>query len=300
MTLLPWTMPHRRTLTRAALLHRLSPSHLATMVMTVIGAGTALAIFTTTDPLWWQLHFSKLGTFDDFSGHMFNGTLIAAGGLIFLFAIRVHADLAGRHRLPRRRARLFVALVASVGAHLAIVGLIPVNVNEFWHDRAASGLMLSFLGILIGTGVTWRIVPRRLRRATAIVGIGLAISIAGFIAGVVNLAALELVAFSLIFWWIGVFTKCLRRSAVSLPDAGIASAAAAEAAPKAVPQDRHARRPRSIVRRPMPVRASRPRPLVRAHARPGARPAVRAIRPRGYTAWGGRSASAPSRTRDRR
>lgn len=319
-TTLPWTMLLTRTLlSRTALnprvvpLHRVGPSHLAALVMTVIAVGTALAIATTTDPLWWQLHFSKLGTFNDFSGHVFNGTLIVAGLLILVFAVRVHADLVARHGLPRHRMRLFVTLVASVGVHLTIVGLIPVNANEFWHDRAASGLMLSFLGILVGTATTWRLVPRRLRQATAVVGLGLAGSIAAFIAGGLNLAGLEFIGFSLIFAWIGVFTRCLGRSPISRAEVMPSDDAASDdsAAPAAPRSPREAHRAHRIRRAPamlrsqtLPVRPVRP-PVLHpsVHRRPLSRDArlvVRAHRARGYRASGARSGSARSMTRDRR
>lgn len=185
---------------------------LAMLVMSILAIGTSASVLTTADPTWWHLHFSKLGTFDDISGYLFNTTLIAAGLIIVWFARRVHIELRHLTALSGRRPSLvLIALIASVGLHLMAVGFIPVNTNEFLHDRAASGLMLSFLGILLTTLRLWRHVPRSLLAATIAVFGGLSVAIAGFATGLLNLAALELVGFSLIFAWISIFTRCVRQ-----------------------------------------------------------------------------------------
>lgn len=196
---------------------------LAYLVMGVIAIGTSTSILTTRYPLWWQLHFSKLGTYDDFSGHMFNSTMILAGLLITAFAVRVRSDLHSLAVLRNRRpSRVLIVLVASVGIHLSFVGMIPVNQNPFWHDRAASGLMLSFLGILINTLRSRKHVPLRLQYTTLGVITGLSTAIAGFITATINLAGLEFIGFTLIFTWIGVFTHCIGRGRALLTAAGAA------------------------------------------------------------------------------
>lgn len=199
---------------------------IAFLVMGVLAIGTTLSILTTADPLWWQLHFSKLGTFHDFSGFVFNGTLISAGLIIVWFASRVRAELRTLAALRTRKpSRLMIALMVSVGVHLSVVGMIPVNTNTWLHDRAASGLMLSFLGILIVTLRLWKHVPPRLVWATIAVAAGLVLAIVGFAFGLLNLAALELVGFTLIFVWIGQFTACVRVGIRYLEQQTAASAA---------------------------------------------------------------------------
>ncbi|MCR2762636.1 hypothetical protein NQ152_03845 [Microbacterium sp. zg.B48] len=48
---------------------------------------------TSPEPQWWKVHFSQLGTFDDLSSFVFNGTLIAAGLLVTTFAVYIANDL---------------------------------------------------------------------------------------------------------------------------------------------------------------------------------------------------------------
>ncbi|KEP72732.1 hypothetical protein HR12_40800 [Microbacterium sp. SUBG005] len=43
--------------------------HVGAAALIVLVGGLLLAIATTTDPLWWQLHFSQLGTSETFPAH---------------------------------------------------------------------------------------------------------------------------------------------------------------------------------------------------------------------------------------
>lgn len=192
---------------------------LAILVMTVLAIGVTLSILTTPDHEWWRLHFSKLGTFADFSGYVFNGTLMLAGLIIVWFATRVRGELRRLATLhPRLPARTLPLLMASVGLNLLLVGVVPVNTNEFLHDRAASGLMASFLAILVTTLRLWRNTPSRLLTATIAITVGLSVVIVGFVLGVLNLAALEIVGFGMIFVWIGIFTQSVRTGMVALEE----------------------------------------------------------------------------------
>lgn len=181
------------------------------MSLTVLGSLTS--IMTTPDPNWWQLHFSQLGTFHVFSGYMFNGTLIATGTLIVAFSFRVRRVLLTARRQERLRSvrapRVFAILVASVGFHMAMVGFIPVNQQQFLHDRAATGMTLSFAALLILTPWLMRGLPARLTRATGAIAIILVAGATVFIFGIINLAAFEILAFGLMFSWIGVFATCV-------------------------------------------------------------------------------------------
>ena len=59
------------------------------LLVTFIAVGCLAAMVTTSDPEWWKLHFSQLGTFNDLSSFFFNGTLIAAGALVTTFTLYV-------------------------------------------------------------------------------------------------------------------------------------------------------------------------------------------------------------------
>ena len=264
---------------------------IAALVMALLAAGTLVSVVTTSDPGWWRLHFSELGTFRTFSSYTFNTTLILTGLLITAFALRVRADLRIRHRIRHRRSSaLLVGLITSVGIHLSLVGLIPITANTFLHDRAASGVMLSFLGILALTMLRQRHAPRALRWATTGVTAGLGAAIAGFVVKGINLAALELVGFLLIFAWIGVFTHCLHHKG-SLRKL-------------ASPSDGDPSAPPPTSSRPARAAAAPMRPPARGRTTPRhpsrATPDARAHLPRGCTESAAPAGSAQWMTRARR
>lgn len=205
--------------------------HAVGMLMSLTVLGSLTSILTTPDPDWWQLHFSQLGTFHAFSGYMFNGTLIATGTLIVAFSFRVRRVLINARRQERLRSvrapRVFAILVACVGFHMAMVGFIPVNQQQFLHDRAATGMTLSFAALLILTPWLLRGLPPRLTRATGAIAAILVVGATVFIFGVINLAAFEIVAFGLMFGWIAVFATCVetRHSPIALPPAEVSTPA---------------------------------------------------------------------------
>lgn len=212
----------------------LSASALASTIMAVLLIGIGCAVLTTTDPLWWHLHFSRLGEFRDSSGFFFNGTLITGGALIVVFARRVHADLRilGAHRSRRGAAHVNSTLITCVGISLGCVGMVPLNVNQFLHDKAASGIVLSFAALLIASTVLLRRSIKRLGLANATAFVLIVIAATFFVSGTINLALFEAVGFSTIFGWVGVFTRCLGASVrVTQSDQ---RAAAIESAPHTV------------------------------------------------------------------
>ena len=183
----------------------------------VLFTGLLISIFTTTDPLWWHLHFSRLGTFADFSGYVFNATIVLTSVGVVAFAVRLRAEMAihaGTAVLASRRsAKLVPTLIALLGIHLSVVGFVPVSTNEFLHDRGSTGAVFSFIAVLASSRWMLRGMHRAVSRATLIVTVGLAATTAPYIAGFINLAAFELIVFSLIFWWLLLFARTVGRPA---------------------------------------------------------------------------------------
>ena len=72
---------------------RMTTQRMSSLLMAFIVIGTLTAMVTTPDPEWWKVHFSQLGTFDDLSSWIFNGTLIAGGLLVTTFAVYIANDM---------------------------------------------------------------------------------------------------------------------------------------------------------------------------------------------------------------
>jgi hypothetical membrane protein len=187
----------------------------------LLSIGVLISIVTTPDPLWWQLHFSRLGTFATFSGHAFNGTLVLTGAGVVAFGLRLRREMvrhAGTSVLSNRRAATVVpVLVVLLGIHLSFVGVIPVNSNEFLHDRSSTGAVFCFVVILLSSRWMLRGMHQVMARASRRVGVGLVATLAPYIAGFINLAAFELIVFAQVFWWLLLFARTIGRPADEPP-----------------------------------------------------------------------------------
>jgi hypothetical membrane protein len=200
-----------------ALLRDSTASHVGFATAALLGVGLLISIATTPDPFWWQLHFSRLGTFATFSGFAFNATIVLTGVGVVAFGLRLHREMvrhAGTAVLTNRRAATFVpVLVALLGIHLSFVGFIPVNSNEFLHDRSSTGAVFCFVVILVSSRWMLRGMHRVISRASRFVGVGLVATLAPYIGGFINLAAFELIVFAQVFWWLLLFARTIGRPA---------------------------------------------------------------------------------------
>jgi len=182
-------------------------THIAGAVLVTLVGGILASIVTTTDPLWWQLHFSQLGTFHDLSGVLFNTTLKVSGALVVVFAVRVRRDLArlGPRAVRRGAPRAVQVFLSVIGVNLALVGCIPLTVNKSVHDKVAGAMVLGFAALLLTSPVLLHRLPRRLAVATAMIFVVLFASAALFVTTTINLTSFEVVAFGTMFAWTGVF-----------------------------------------------------------------------------------------------
>ncbi len=209
---------------------------LAVLALTILLTGLGISIATTTNPQWWRLHFSQLGTYGDASAMFFNGTLILGGSTVLLFAraaARQLRPLEGTH-VRRGTAMTARILFSVVGANLALVGCVPLTTNGFVHDRVAAAMVLGFAGLLLTSPFMMHRFPKRLVLTTGFVFVGLFAGAWVFVAGTINLALFEVIAFSAMFGWSGVFLSALSAcGALAEPAAPVpASAAKPASAPE--------------------------------------------------------------------
>lgn len=209
----------------AAYLSYLSASRITTqritgLLVAFIAIGSLASMVTASDPAWWTVHFSHLGTFGDVSSLLFNGTLIAGGLLVTTFTQYVGADLLALQRagvLQNPRAGRFVTTaLAIMGIMLACVGIFPVDVNELLHNLSASGMAAMYL-LLLATG-PWvlRGTPRAYFLASWEFLAAFLVSLVLFLVGYFGLTAFEIIVFALIFGWLAVFIRFVRVSGQSL------------------------------------------------------------------------------------
>lgn len=204
------------TLTGVTRRLRALPSlHVGAAALIVLVSGLLLAIATTSDPLWWQLHFSQLGIFGDLSSAFFNSTLKVSGMIVVVFAFCVRRDVARLGRGPVRRGAATVACICLnvVGVNLALVGCIPLNTDKDLHDRVAGSMVLGFLALLISAPIMFNRLGKRMAISTGIATVWLVISIALFVTATINLALFETISCTAMFAWSGMFTHVLASGA---------------------------------------------------------------------------------------
>jgi hypothetical membrane protein len=206
---------------------RLAAVHLFAGISVLLVGGIAVSILTAPDHQWLFLYFSQLGTVTLFSGFAFNGTLMLAGLMIFLLATRVRQEVrahAARVVSPRRGPVVVSALVASMGLHLSMVGMIPINTIKPLHDWSALGITISFAVLLIVSPIFVRGLGRTFLLMNLPAGILLVGGFTLLSVGVINLTAFELLGFGSMFTWLSLFFGCLvprsmRMSRADLRDA---------------------------------------------------------------------------------
>ena len=212
--------PHPTVRRYSNLLRAPRPSAIAGAM--ILCAAILVAALSTVDPLWWHLHFSRLGMFADASGYTFNGGVVASGLVIAAGGVPLAVHLAGALASGRvvdaRAARMLPPLLVTLGLCLALIGVVPLTLNEFLHDRAANGVLLSFLGLVVVSRRTLPELPAFLGRYAISAVIVLAVGIGFMVAGVINLAAFEVLAFGSVLSWVHLLERSVRRLAVEVSD----------------------------------------------------------------------------------
>lgn len=201
---------------------QMTTQRLASLLVSFIGIGTLAAMVTTSDPRWWELHFSQLGTFGDLSSLLFNGTLIAGGLLVTTFTLYVGRDLRATRRSDGAPAvRVVTGALVVMGVMLACVGIFPVDVNLLLHNLSASGMALMYLLLLAGGRWLLRGLPRAYFLAAWGFLAALVASIVLFVVGYFGLTAFEIIVFALIFGWLAVFIRFLGVAAAAPSDTAV-------------------------------------------------------------------------------
>lgn len=203
----------------------LSASHLTTvrlsnMLMRFVALGTLASTVTASDPDWWRIHFSHLGTFGGLSSILFNGTLIVGGLMVTAFALYVSNDMqplvaAGVLR-NRRSPGVVSTMFVIMGVMLAGVGLVPVNVSVLIHNLCASGMAFAFAALLLAGPWILRGMPRAYFVASWLFVAAMILFVFLFTTEFFGLTAFEIVVFALIFGWISVFIRFLATTGAAL------------------------------------------------------------------------------------
>lgn len=192
----------------------ITTSRLSTLFAVFMTGGVVVAMLTTSDATWWQLHFSELGAGAGFSVLVFNATLIVGGMLLASLASLIAPALGAWARsAPPSRTRNVAAVewaFLGLGVCLAGVAIVPVDASLIIHNCFATGMAVLFGGLLIG--LRWLLdgFSRAFLMFSDVTLIGIALSaILFWPVKYYSLAAFELVAAGIIFAWLIIFLRHL-------------------------------------------------------------------------------------------
>lgn len=203
---------------------RLTTQSLSLLVAAFLVVGAFTSALTSSDPQWWQAHFSALGTVSDASGIAFNFTLILTGIVLTTLADFLTHDLsrwAAATGEPNWKVVVVRVGFIVLGVMLGMVGVIPVNLSLFWHNMVTYVAVGAFAVMLIA-------VPFLFRRLTGgFIGVTVVVAAmmgtAGWLnvgAEYLNITAFEIVAVGTVFMWLILFIRSVAAAVDDLPEIG--------------------------------------------------------------------------------
>ena len=185
----------------------------------VVGAFTSA--LTSSDPQWWQAHFSALGAASDASGITFNFTLILTGVVLTTLADFLTHDLSlwAAHTGEPNWKVVFVRVGFIVlGIMLAMVGVIPVNRSLFWHNMVTYVAVGAFVVMLVAVPFLFRRLSGGFVGVTIVVAAMMALG--GWLnlgVGYLNITAFEIAAVGTVFIWLILFIRSVSAAVDDIP-----------------------------------------------------------------------------------
>ena len=182
--------------------------------------GVLTSMITASDPYWWQMHISSLGTGGGISSYAFNLTLIIGGAVVISIANLIARDFVKLRTLDSRFKKANIGWVRTllmlIGAGLVGVGLFPYDTHTMLHNISASGMFFLFVGMIIGLRP---LVPSFSNAffifSYVIIGILVICLLLFMQVGYFDLTAFEMISFVILFSWLVVF---IRQIAAALHD----------------------------------------------------------------------------------
>lgn len=195
----------------------LTSGGLSSLLAVFLISGIFAAALTSPNPYWWEKYFSDLGAQPGTSGLAFNLTLLLTGLALVAVAEFIAHDIAvwaRRTEEPRWKVRMIRIVVWVLGGLVALVALIPMNVNREVHDAAAQSLVLVFAVATVLFPTLLRRMPGGLNAIT-VVALGLLLTLAVLFKPVryLNMTAFELGAGAIVYTWLMLLVRIVSAAA---------------------------------------------------------------------------------------
>ncbi|MEO7586428.1 MAG: hypothetical protein ABIS84_00210 [Arachnia sp.] len=199
----------------------LTTQSLSILIAAFLVVGAFTSALTSSDPQWWQAHFSALGAASDASGITFNFTLILTGIVLTTLADFLTHDLSrwAAHTGEPNWKVVFVRVGFIVlGIMLGMVGVIPVNRSLFWHNMVTYVAVGAFAVMLLAVPFLFR------RLSGGFVGVTIVVAammgLGGWLnvgAKYLNITAFEIAAVGAVFIWLILFIRTVAAAVDDIP-----------------------------------------------------------------------------------
>ncbi|MGD7705805.1 hypothetical protein [Microlunatus sp. Y2014] len=201
--------------------YTMSTRRLSELLGLFVLTGALASMLSTSEPLWWQSHFSSLGGIDDVSGFAFNITLLIAGVVIITLAGYLTHDLsrwAGRAQVERWRLQVIRIAFIGLGALLAALAFLPVSQFFLAHNIVAYSMVGFFMVLVLGVPLLFPTLSRAFSVVCWVTLGSLTLALIMYLGvGYLNLTAFELLAVGAVFAWLIMFVSSVE--AAIEPDA---------------------------------------------------------------------------------
>jgi hypothetical membrane protein len=112
-------------------------------------------MITSTNPYWWEVNFSSLGSTDSPSAVAFNFTLILSGLLLITLSSHLLDDITKllkglSTKAQNARVGLLKILFIFIGICMAGVGIFTYAEHPTLHNLSAYSMVLGFAIMIIG------------------------------------------------------------------------------------------------------------------------------------------------------
>lgn len=200
----------------------LTTQSLSLLVATFLVVGAFTSALTSSDPQWWQEHFSALGTASDASGITFNVTLVLTGLVLTALADFLTQDLTrwAQHTGEPNWKVVFVRIGFFIlGIMLGMIGVIPVNQSLYWHNMVTYAAIWAFVVMLLAVPFLFRRLSGGFVGVTVVVAALMGLS--GWLhrgIGYLNITAFEIAAVATVFLWLILFTRSVSASVADIPE----------------------------------------------------------------------------------
>ena len=179
----------------------------------VMVCGMLLSMITSSDPLWWQINFSSLGSMTGPSAKVFNFTLLLSGMVLITMSFHLLDDIrklmkSGSDKSKATRINMLKGLFVFIGICMAGVGIFTYAQDPLMHNLSAYSMVLGFAIIIIGLKKILPFIDATFLANSyfTLVVIGVCYFLFARV-HYLNLTAFELLAFSITFSWLVLFVR---------------------------------------------------------------------------------------------